>query len=67
MYYTDYAEEEGMALLLAQLTDDPYTAAGKLILASIALYLILRKDTRIACRITKMEEVEKMDELDHLI
>ncbi|MFK8054507.1 MAG: hypothetical protein AB8F78_00185 [Saprospiraceae bacterium] len=65
-YISSNKDANTISELIQILTHDPKQLALNLILPVFFLYLLLRKDTRIACGITKGEAV-KMDELDHLI
>lgn len=56
----------GLGALIGRFADDPITAGFKLLIPILLLYLLLRKDTRVACGISKVEDTN-MDELDHLI
>jgi len=68
-YYKEFEDEDptGLSAMLAEYVYDPYTAAFNLFVASIFLYLILRKDTRVAAGISKGANRAPLEELDHLI
>lgn len=65
-YYAFDEETSGLSGLILMLTDDPLSSVLRILLPLLFLYLLLRKDTRVACGVAKGEEIA-IDELDHLI